>query len=103
MIIQNILLIKQMVQAFSPNEQLKTGEVLTRQNIPFCITEIHIDLPTTAQELVQKYQVILALMQGDIASLSFLVTVGCVSLMSSKFWIIYIYIYTLRVHAKGRK
>lgn len=43
-------------QAFSPNEPLKTGEVLTKQNIPFYITEMHIDLPTTHQELMQRYQ-----------------------------------------------
>ncbi|RVW30416.1 Sister chromatid cohesion protein SCC2 [Vitis vinifera] len=43
-------------QAFSPNEPLKTGEVLTKQNIPFYITEMHIDSPTTHQELMQRYQ-----------------------------------------------
>lgn len=44
-------------QAFSPNEPAKPGEVLSRQNIPFAIGEIRSSLPTTHQELVQRYQV----------------------------------------------
>ena len=52
------MMLDSLVQAFSPNEPLKTGEVLTKQNIPFYITEMHIDLPTTHQELMQRYQVV---------------------------------------------
>ena len=52
------MVLDSLVQAFSPNEPLKTGEVLTKQNIPFYITEMHIDSPTTHQELMQRYQVV---------------------------------------------
>ncbi|XP_007032705.2 PREDICTED: nipped-B-like protein B isoform X2 [Theobroma cacao] len=46
----------QRCQAFSPNEPIKPGDVLTRQNIPFDISETHTSLPCTYQELVQRYQ-----------------------------------------------
>ncbi|PON83467.1 Coatomer beta subunit [Trema orientale] len=43
-------------QAFSPNEPLKAGEVLSRQNVPFNISETRMNLPTTYRELVEIYQ-----------------------------------------------
>ncbi|GKV08789.1 hypothetical protein SLEP1_g20372 [Rubroshorea leprosula] len=43
-------------QAFSPTEPLTSGEVLSRQNIPFDISETHTSLPSTYQDLVQRYQ-----------------------------------------------
>ncbi|KAA8530427.1 hypothetical protein F0562_005136 [Nyssa sinensis] len=43
-------------QAFSPNEPLKQGEVLSKQNIPFNINETHTNLPATYQEVLQRYQ-----------------------------------------------
>ncbi|XP_039067046.1 sister chromatid cohesion protein SCC2-like isoform X2 [Hibiscus syriacus] len=46
----------QRCQMFSPNEPIKAGEALTRQNIPFDIGEIQTTLPSTNQELVQRYQ-----------------------------------------------
>ncbi|GMI99279.1 EMBRYO DEFECTIVE 2773, ARABIDOPSIS THALIANA SISTER-CHROMATID COHESION 2 [Hibiscus trionum] len=46
----------QRCQMFSPNEPIKPGEVLTRQNVPFDIGETHTTLPSTYQDLVQRYQ-----------------------------------------------
>ncbi|KAJ9173210.1 hypothetical protein P3X46_016372 [Hevea brasiliensis] len=43
-------------QAFSPNEPPKTGEALSRQNIPFDISETSTSVPSTYQDLVQRYQ-----------------------------------------------
>ncbi|RDX75201.1 Sister chromatid cohesion protein SCC2, partial [Mucuna pruriens] len=43
-------------QAYSPNEQPKLGEVISRQNIAFNIGEFQFSLPTSPQELAQKYQ-----------------------------------------------
>ncbi|KAF7851562.1 hypothetical protein BT93_L3652 [Corymbia citriodora subsp. variegata] len=43
-------------QSFSPNETLKPGEVLSKQNIPFNISGIHTDLPSTSQEVMERYQ-----------------------------------------------
>ncbi|KAF2313630.1 hypothetical protein GH714_012506 [Hevea brasiliensis] len=43
-------------QAFSPNEPPKSGEVLSRQNIPFDISETSTSVPSTYQDLVQRYQ-----------------------------------------------
>ncbi|KAI9121027.1 hypothetical protein K1719_008060 [Acacia pycnantha] len=43
-------------QAYNPAEPPKPGEVLSRQNIAFNINECHFSLPTTPQELVQRYQ-----------------------------------------------
>ncbi|KAL9669245.1 hypothetical protein QQ045_006788 [Rhodiola kirilowii] len=43
-------------QAFAPNEPLKSGEALSKQNIPFNVTGICTMLPTNSQELLQRYQ-----------------------------------------------
>ncbi|XP_027357770.1 sister chromatid cohesion protein SCC2 [Abrus precatorius] len=43
-------------QAYSPNEQPKPGEVISRQNIGFNIGESQFSLPTCPQELIQRYQ-----------------------------------------------
>lgn len=43
-------------QAFSPTEIPKTGEALSKQSIPFSIGDLHTDLPSTSQELTQRYQ-----------------------------------------------
>ncbi|KAM3760976.1 hypothetical protein ACB098_01G233000 [Castanea mollissima] len=43
-------------QAFSPNEPIKPGDVLSRQNIPLNISETRISLPATYQDLIQRYQ-----------------------------------------------
>ncbi|XP_020223012.1 sister chromatid cohesion protein SCC2 [Cajanus cajan] len=43
-------------QAYSPNEQPKPGEVISRQNIALNIDESQFSLPTNPQELVQRYQ-----------------------------------------------
>ena len=45
-------------QAFSPTEPPKSGEALSRQNIPFRIGDVHSSLPSTSEELTQRYQVI---------------------------------------------
>ncbi|KAI8010875.1 Sister chromatid cohesion protein SCC2 [Camellia lanceoleosa] len=44
-------------QEFSPNEPLKLGEALPKQNIPFNTNETHIDLPINHQEVLQRYQI----------------------------------------------
>ncbi|XVE68278.1 hypothetical protein DITRI_Ditri09bG0054800 [Diplodiscus trichospermus] len=46
----------QRCQAFSPNEPIKPGDVLSRQNIPFDISETHTTLPSTYQDFVLRYQ-----------------------------------------------
>ncbi|TKY50194.1 Nipped-B protein [Spatholobus suberectus] len=43
-------------QAYSPSEQPKPGEVVSRQNIAFNIGESQFSLPTSLQELAQRYQ-----------------------------------------------
>ncbi|KAJ7974325.1 Sister chromatid cohesion protein [Quillaja saponaria] len=43
-------------QAYTPNELPKSGEFLSRQNIAFNIGDTHFSLPTTSQELLQRYQ-----------------------------------------------
>ncbi|XP_039139288.1 sister chromatid cohesion protein SCC2 isoform X2 [Dioscorea cayenensis subsp. rotundata] len=43
-------------QAFSLKEHPKVGETISRQNIPFNMSDISITLPTSYQEMVQKYQ-----------------------------------------------
>ncbi|KAF5735591.1 nipped-B-like protein isoform X3 [Tripterygium wilfordii] len=43
-------------QAFSANEPPKSGEVLTRQNAPFDISATRTSLPSTPQDLVERYQ-----------------------------------------------
>ncbi|KAG4926506.1 hypothetical protein JHK85_052992 [Glycine max] len=44
------------VQAYSPTEQPKPGEVISRQNIAFNIGDSQFSLPTSPQELIQRYQ-----------------------------------------------
>lgn len=46
------------IQAYSPTEPPKPGEVVSRQNIPFNISESQFSLPTSPQELIQRYQVL---------------------------------------------
>ncbi|KAL5723095.1 hypothetical protein ACHQM5_006535 [Ranunculus cassubicifolius] len=43
-------------QAFSPSDPVKAGEPLSRQNIPFTISEAQVSLPTTYKELAERYQ-----------------------------------------------
>ncbi|KAK7266529.1 hypothetical protein RIF29_19175 [Crotalaria pallida] len=43
-------------QAYSPTETPKPGEVISKQNIAFNISESQFTLPTTPQELLQRYQ-----------------------------------------------
>ncbi|KAL1338205.1 sister chromatid cohesion protein SCC2 [Arachis hypogaea] len=43
-------------QAYSPTEQPKPGEVISRQNIPFNISETQFSVPSNPQELIQRYQ-----------------------------------------------
>ncbi|KAF6165155.1 hypothetical protein GIB67_000739 [Kingdonia uniflora] len=43
-------------QEFSPNDPLKLGEALSRQNIPFDIRGTHISLPTSHKEMIERYQ-----------------------------------------------
>ncbi|CAI0388147.1 unnamed protein product [Linum tenue] len=43
-------------QAFLPNEPPKPGENLSRQTIPFDVSDIRTSMPTTYQDLVQRYQ-----------------------------------------------
>ncbi|KAM7266752.1 hypothetical protein ACFE04_008918 [Oxalis oulophora] len=43
-------------QAFSPNEPQKPGESLSKQTIPFDISDTRITLPSTYQELIHRYQ-----------------------------------------------
>ncbi|XP_021751674.1 sister chromatid cohesion protein SCC2-like isoform X2 [Chenopodium quinoa] len=43
-------------QAFSPADPPKSGEALSRQNIPFTIGVINVNMPSTSEELTQRYQ-----------------------------------------------
>ncbi|KAL2898526.1 Sister chromatid cohesion protein SCC2, partial [Bienertia sinuspersici] len=43
-------------QAFSPAEPPKSGEAFSRQNILFVIGDINTNLPSTSDELTQRYQ-----------------------------------------------
>ncbi|KAF6145287.1 hypothetical protein GIB67_041482 [Kingdonia uniflora] len=43
-------------QEFSPNDPLKLGEALSRENIPFDISGTHISLPTSHKEIIERYQ-----------------------------------------------
>ncbi|KAL9259894.1 Sister chromatid cohesion protein SCC2-like protein [Drosera capensis] len=43
-------------QAYSPNDPLKPGEALFRQNIPLSLGQIQTDVPSTSQALTQRYQ-----------------------------------------------
>jgi cohesin loading factor subunit SCC2 len=44
-------------QAYSPTEPLKPGDPLSRQSVAFDLSETRTDLPSTYQDLVQRYQV----------------------------------------------
>ncbi|XP_059644870.1 sister chromatid cohesion protein SCC2 [Cornus florida] len=52
-------------QAFSPNEPPKPGDVLTRQNMPFNVSETRINLPTTYQEVSERYQEFKSALKDD--------------------------------------
>ncbi|XP_065855579.1 sister chromatid cohesion protein SCC2 isoform X2 [Euphorbia lathyris] len=43
-------------QAFAPNEPPKPGEVFSKQNIPFDISETSTSMSSTYQDLLQRYQ-----------------------------------------------
>ncbi|CAA7031303.1 unnamed protein product [Microthlaspi erraticum] len=43
-------------QAYSPTEPLKPGDPLSRQNVAFDLSGTRTDLPSTYQDLVQRYQ-----------------------------------------------
>ncbi|XP_022998261.1 sister chromatid cohesion protein SCC2 isoform X2 [Cucurbita maxima] len=43
-------------QSFNPNEPPKPGEFLSKQNVPFDISDTCTTLPTTYQEFMQRYQ-----------------------------------------------
>ncbi|KAF6145558.1 hypothetical protein GIB67_037591, partial [Kingdonia uniflora] len=43
-------------QECSPNDSLKPGEALSRQNIPFDISRVYISLPTSHKEIIERYQ-----------------------------------------------
>ncbi|TXG57919.1 hypothetical protein EZV62_015748 [Acer yangbiense] len=43
-------------QAYTPNEPQKPGDVLTRQNVSFDISDTRVSLPSTYEDLIQKYQ-----------------------------------------------
>ncbi|XP_071913172.1 sister chromatid cohesion protein SCC2-like isoform X1 [Coffea arabica] len=43
-------------QAFSPNEPPKPGDFLSRQNMPFNISDVTIDPPSNYEDLLQRYQ-----------------------------------------------
>nr|GLL18743.1 nipped-B-like protein isoform X1 [Ipomoea trifida] len=43
-------------QAYSPGEPQKPGEVLSRQNIPFNVSDIRIDPPITYEDFTRRYQ-----------------------------------------------
>ncbi|XP_044468075.1 sister chromatid cohesion protein SCC2-like [Mangifera indica] len=43
-------------QAYYPTEVQKPGEILSRQNIPFDISDTRVTLPSTYQEFMQRYQ-----------------------------------------------
>ncbi|XP_028075133.1 sister chromatid cohesion protein SCC2-like [Camellia sinensis] len=45
-------------QELSPNEPLKLGEALSKQNIPFNTNETRIDLAINHQEVLQRYQIV---------------------------------------------
>ncbi|KAF6159383.1 hypothetical protein GIB67_032154, partial [Kingdonia uniflora] len=43
-------------EEFSPNDPLKLGKALSRQNIPFDISGTYISLPTSHKEMIETYQ-----------------------------------------------
>ncbi|KAJ6822204.1 nipped-B-like protein [Iris pallida] len=52
-------------QAFSLKEHPKPGETISRQNVPFNISDISTDLPSSFQDMVQKYQEFKATLKDD--------------------------------------
>ncbi|KAK9118958.1 hypothetical protein Scep_017051 [Stephania cephalantha] len=52
-------------QAYSPNEPLKTGETLSKQNISFNTSEMPSDLPTLQKEVIERYQEFKAALKDD--------------------------------------
>ncbi|KAG9439816.1 hypothetical protein H6P81_019981 [Aristolochia fimbriata] len=52
-------------QAYSPNEPLKPGDILSKQSIPFVINESLISLPSTYNDMVVKYQEYKASLRED--------------------------------------
>ncbi|XP_042499640.1 sister chromatid cohesion protein SCC2-like [Macadamia integrifolia] len=52
-------------QAFSPNEPLKPGEVLSKQNVPFNISETRINFPASYEEVIERYQELKATLKED--------------------------------------
>ncbi|XP_068654009.1 sister chromatid cohesion protein SCC2 isoform X2 [Aristolochia californica] len=52
-------------QAYSSNEPLKPGEVLSKQSIPFGINENLINLPSTYNDMIVKYQEFKASLRED--------------------------------------
>ncbi|KAJ4960537.1 hypothetical protein NE237_020447 [Protea cynaroides] len=52
-------------QAFSPTEPLKPGEVLSKQNVPFNIGEIRINLPASNVEMIERYQELKVALKED--------------------------------------
>ncbi|GFQ01435.1 nipped-b-like protein [Phtheirospermum japonicum] len=43
-------------QVFSPNEPVKPGESISRQNIPLNISDVNIDPPNSYEDLLRRYQ-----------------------------------------------
>ncbi|CAI9780691.1 unnamed protein product [Fraxinus pennsylvanica] len=43
-------------QAFSPNDPIKPGEGLSRQNVPFNISDININPPNNYEDFLKRYQ-----------------------------------------------
>ncbi|KAL4184364.1 hypothetical protein AMTRI_Chr10g225240 [Amborella trichopoda] len=52
-------------QAFSPSEPLKSGETLSKQNVPFNVKDTPINSPTTLQDILLKYQEFKNLLKED--------------------------------------
>ncbi|XP_043723942.1 sister chromatid cohesion protein SCC2 [Telopea speciosissima] len=52
-------------QAFSPNEPLKPGEVLSKQNVPFNISETRTNFPASYEEVIERYQELKAALKED--------------------------------------
>ncbi|KAK1272735.1 hypothetical protein QJS04_geneDACA008026 [Acorus gramineus] len=52
-------------QSYYPTEALRPGETLSRQNIPFNLGDVSINLPTSYNEMVEKYQDFKAALKDD--------------------------------------
>ncbi|KAK1297401.1 hypothetical protein QJS10_CPB15g01459 [Acorus calamus] len=52
-------------QSYYPTEALRPGETLSRQNIPFNLGDVSINLPTSYSEMVEKYQDFKAALKDD--------------------------------------